>query len=147
MANKISIATSKNQSERLRQFGVREDTADMVWRKNYDPTSESGCGESEQLCVMSYNTAKMLYGEEFVTPAWSLSRLLALMPKIIEPAPYENYYLNMAQECPLTDEYIVSYMPCWDLSDAIIRTRDNNPIEACVQMIERLKDNGCDINH
>lgn len=79
--------------------------------------------------------------------AWSLSALLALLPKEITDDNGDNYYFSIAQEFPLSCEYGVSYKPCWYDSDALTRTHDNSPIEACVQMIEWLTNNRYKLNH
>ncbi len=138
-----NIATNKDQSERLKQCGVSEDTADMVWRKNYDPTSESGYGESEQLCVMTFCTAKILYGEAFITPAWSLSRLLALMPPTIRQGN-TTYYLDFA---PYESKgWGFGYFNAEGVRSIKGLTHPCDPIEASVRLIEWLKGNGYDIN-
>lgn len=139
-----SIATSKDQSERLKQFGVSEDTADMVWRKNYDPATESANDESEQLCVMSYNTAKVIYGEAFITPAWSLSRLLALMPTTIQQGK-TTYYLDFA---PCEDKgWGFGYFNAEGVRSIKGLTHPCDPIEASVRLIGWLKCKGHDINN
>lgn len=138
-----SIATSKDQSERLKQCGVSENTADMVWRKNYDPASESVYTESEQLCVMSYDTAKMIYGEDYVTPAWSLSRLIKFMPPTIQHGK-TIYYLDFA---PYENKgWGYGYFNAEGIRSIKGLTHPCDPIEASVRLIEWLKGNNYDIN-
>lgn len=137
------IATNKDQSERLKVCGVSEDLADMVWRKNYDPTSESGYGESEQLCVMSYSTAKILYGEAFIAPVWSLSRLLVLMPPTIQKGK-TFYYLDFA---PYESKgWGFGYFNAEGIRSIKGLTQPCDPIEASVRLIEWLKGNGYHLN-
>ncbi|MBD5357417.1 MAG: hypothetical protein HDR88_10505 [Bacteroides sp.] len=138
-----NISTNKDQSERLKQCGVSEDTADMVWRKNYDPTTETGDSESEQLCAMSYDSAKILYGEAFITPAWSLSRLIALMPPAIQHGN-TIYYLDFA---PYPRKgWGFGYFNAEGVRSIKGLTPPCDPIEASVRLIEWLKGNGYNLN-
>ena len=115
----------------------------MVWRKNYDPTTETGDSESEQLCAMSYDSAKILYGEAFINPAWSLSRLIALMPPTIQ---YGNtiHYLDFAPYPRKGWGY--GYFSINGVRSIKGLTHPCDPIEASVRLIEWLKGNGYDIN-
>lgn len=138
-----NISTSKDQSERLIRCGVCVKTADMVWRKNYDLCSESANTESEQLCVMSFSTAKILYGEDFITPAWSLSRLLALLPTTIQKGN-TIYYLDFA---PYEDKgWGMAYFNSEGIRTIKGLTHPSDPIEASVCLIEWLKSNGYELN-
>ena len=74
---KTTIATIKEQSDRLIACGVSIDTADMVWSH-----FESDGEKYEQLGVMdesAYEVASLN-----PTPAWSLSRLLDILPKHLD---------------------------------------------------------------
>lgn len=133
------IATTKDQGERLLRCGVSADTADMVWTR-----FESDGEKYEQMGVMdesSYEVASLN-----PIPAWSLSALLGLLPKEIFDESGDDFYFSLAKEFPLSGEYGAAYIPCWHQGDAIVRKRDNNPIEACVQLIEWLTNNGYKLN-
>lgn len=132
------IATTKEQSDRLVACGVSPDTADMSLGKD----------ESQPLTLMAraYRTFKGLFKRDYVIPAWSLSALLALLPKEIYDECGDSYFFSLAKEFPLSEEYGAAYIPCWDKGDAIVRKRDDNPIEACTQLIEWIVDNGYKLN-
>lgn len=131
------IATTQDQSQRLLRCGVPADTADMSY-------------ESGALSLMDYDSAVHERDSRIeiyeVAPAWSLSRLLGLLPKEIYDACGDSYFFSLAKEFPLSEEYGAAYVPCWDKGDAIIRKRDNYPIEACVQLIEWLTKNNYKLN-
>ena len=67
------ICTSREQSERLLALGLKKETADMHWWDN-----EYGC-----CAVISRPAEKDDYGYGEVIPAWSLHRLIEMMPKNI----------------------------------------------------------------
>lgn len=76
------ICTTKEQSERLLALGLKKETADMMY------------------CKTTYGeliTAKDDdYLEHLDFPAWSLSRLLSMMPSFIDIGGYE-YMLRIIQ--------------------------------------------------
>lgn len=63
---KSSICTSREQSERLLALGLKAETADMCWTKGFD--------ESYYLTIETY------YFDDDI-PAWSLHRLIEMMPE------------------------------------------------------------------
>lgn len=134
-----NTATTKEQSVRLLQCGVDPKTADMVWTH-----FESDDEQYERLDVMSEYAYEVSSLKPI--PAWSLSALLALLPKEIYDESGDGFYFSLAKEFPLSEEYGAAYIPCWDKGDAIVRKRDNDPIEACVQMIEWLTANNYKLN-
>lgn len=130
---KTNIATTQDQSDRLLRCGVSADTADMA---RY---------EDDEVPMMPWDWTTGSYGGTF--PAWGLSALLWLLPKeIYEEETGDSYFFSLAKEFPLSKEYGAAYIPCWDKGDAIVRKRDNDPIEACVQLIEWLSENGYKLN-
>lgn len=133
------IATTQEQSQRLLRCGVSADTADMVWTH-----FESDGEKYEQLSVMdesAYEVASLT-----PIPAWSLSALLGFLPKEICDDSGDDFYFSLAKEFPFSEEYGAAYIPCWHNGDAIVRKRDNDPIEACVQLIEWLMENNYKLN-
>lgn len=142
---KTNIATTDLQSQRLLRCGVSADTADMSWRTILCPGDDEPWADP-QLSVLPYSAAKDIYGDDYIEPAWSLSRLLGLLPKEIFDESGDDFYFSLAKEFPLSEEYGAAYIPCWDKGDAIVRKRDDDPIEACVQLIEWLKENGYKLN-
>ena len=132
---KTQIATPPDQSKRLLACGVNHESADMSY------VSYNGL-KDDALSTIPYKRQYMPNKQ----PAWSLSALLELLPKEIMDDNEDSYYLALAQEFPLSYEYAVSYQPCWSDGDAIMRERDNCPIEACVKAIEWLTANGYTLN-
>lgn len=139
MTPKTNIATTSSQSRRLLECGVDPKTADMVWTR-----FESDGEQYERLDVMdgfAYEISALR-----PIPAWSLSTLLSLLPKEIYDESGDSFYFSLAKEFPLSEEYGAAYIPCWDKGDALVRKRDNDPIEACVQLIEWLTANNYQLN-
>lgn len=136
------IATNREQSERLLVCGVSPDTADMSWGLHKNDSME------DTLISRPHRTFKEPFRGECIVPAWSLSALLSLCPKEIyeDGDDCQSYYFSLAKEFPLTEEYGAAYIPCWDNGDAIVRKRDNTPIEAVVQLIEWLTANNYKLN-
>lgn len=76
-----SVCTTREQSQRLLDLGLKPETADMAWV----------CVTKEGLTqwVMTLNTSKNKPNIDI--PAWSLHRLKCLLPNKI---PYESGYLT-----------------------------------------------------
>lgn len=128
---KTNIATTQEQSLRLLRCGVSADTADMI---------------ETRLGNLLNRTQDFPVDETKETLVWSLPALLGLLPKEICDECGDSFYFSLAKEFPLSEEYGAEYIPCWDKGDAIVRKRDNNPIEACVQLIEWLTENNYKLN-
>lgn len=144
---KTNIATTQEQSARLLRCGVSADTADMSIRTITEPMiKDIAEWETPRLLTMPYSSTKGIYRGDYIEPAWSLSALLGLLPKEIYDENDNSFYFSLAKEFPLSKEYGAAYIPCWFRGDAIIRERDNCPIEACVQLIEWLTENNYKLN-
>lgn len=127
----IQIATTPEQSARLIACGVDPKSADMV---NID-------GDKPNVRY-SYTDMTAPNNE----PAWSLSALLALLPKEICNNCDDPYYFSLAKEMASSDDYRAAYKPCWFEGEDLIYKRSLSPIEACVQMIEWLVDSEYKLN-
>ena len=68
------ICTSREQSERLLALGLKKETADMCW------SNVLTNGNREWLLIPTSNTKTYTKME---IPAWSLHRLIEMMPQII----------------------------------------------------------------
>lgn len=131
---KQQIATTNIQSDRLLRYGVPAESADM-YIDNYNAL----------WAVPIKDCARK--NEEGFAPAWSLSCLLSLIPNVIEVDDDADCYFCLAQDIVVSEEYSASYLECWTAEhEAIVRKQDNNPIEACVQLIEWLVANGYKLN-
>lgn len=135
-----NIATTKAQSQRLLRCGVPAESADMC-RTHF----ESDGQKYEQLGVMDE------YAYEYASlnpiPAWSLSALLGLIPHTIEVDDDTECYFCLAKDYPASEDYSAAYLECWSFEhESVARIRDKSPIEACVQLIEWLTENGYKLN-
>lgn len=138
------IATTREQSDRLLKCGVPAESADMTLRTESGEVNFSRHSLETELKFYEYDDLKRHIE---ICPAWSLSTLLGLLPKeIYEEETDDSFFFSLAKEFPLSEEYGAAYIPCWDNGDAIVRKRDNSPIEACVQLIEWLMGNGYKLN-
>ena len=140
-----NIATTREQSARLLQCGVDPDTADMSWVRGAANVSDGNLSLHPYRRMQRINWQSMR-GRSEIAPAWSLSTLLGLLPKEICDENDDSFYFSLAKEFPLSEEYGAAYIPCWDKGDALVRKRDNDPIETCVQLIEWLTANNYKLN-
>lgn len=114
---KTNIATNQNQSARLLQCGVSADTADM----HIDDYGE--------LWASPYKDNQRKDEKDF-TPVWSLSALLSIMPDL------EHCFSLWKFE---EDD---TYAADATMVNPDFRVDANDPIEACVGLIEILHANG-----
>lgn len=158
----IQIATNKEQSARLTACGVDPKSADMgriiggldgaqgfqeiCNIKEYEywngPVARGLCAgpDGKPLEIQP----PLPYKTEY---AWSLSALLAMLPKKIRANNTGSYYLSLTQEMPINDDYRISYKACWcPHDDDLIYKQNPCPIEACVQMVEWLTANDYKLN-
>ena len=70
------ICTTREQSERLLALGLKKETADMSWVLT-DEDREGNAYSVEYLSVGRYQSMH----PDWYTPAWSLGRLIKLMPR------------------------------------------------------------------
>ena len=78
---KSAVCTSRSQSERLLALGLKKETADMV---HYISASMKEWGILATVWRNDYEGCK------FYSPAWSLHRLLSLLPQSVKIG--KNYY-------------------------------------------------------
>ena len=77
---KSQICTDKNQSERLLALGLKKETADMAWLRGH-----------EKPVVLSNTFNDKEYG---CIPAWSLHRLIEMMPLDVVPeGGFDNIFM------------------------------------------------------
>jgi hypothetical protein len=106
---KSQICTDKIQSERLLSLGLKKETADMyitnMSRKGINYTDDWQIGSISYCDVMSFWDSKGLQLEKTawsIIPAWSLGRLIEMLPSPIHPKEeLPSFsgcaYLNLAQ--------------------------------------------------
>lgn len=134
---KTNIATTKEQSARLLSAGVKPDTADMTIRTIIEPAlCEYVAWHTPMLLTLPYSDAKDIYKGDEVLPAWSLSALLTkVLPHDISVDKYK--YKGAT-------EYEVGVYYTGHRDKTAFNAPD--PIEACVQLIEWLMQNGYKLN-
>ncbi len=150
-----TIATTREQSARLLQCGVDPETADMVWYGAIVPrggslTSPPDPSEEWNLWALPYWTYpeelqnhKLMEDYVEIVPAWSLGALLTkVLPNVFEDGNYRHVltiqYVHGATEDRVWDmryEDILTGMFIHDIDAP-------DPIEACVRMVEKLKEEG-----
>ena len=146
---KTNIATDYSQSQRLLRCGVSADTADMI---GIEPNYGYEC---EPWSSMQGQDTRGYF------PAWSLSKMLGLLPKELNDFPFTKWYepfqdgwdiSDKESECTINGEvklyfsdktWAVDYD--WDGFEGRLPQSDN-PIEACVLAIELLRANGYKFN-
>ena len=116
---KTNIATTKEQSRRLLACGVPADTADMMFTPHNTLSTEP---YKEALKDIGY------------IPVWSLSALLSIMPDL------EHCFSLWKFE---EDD---TYAADATMVNPDFRVDANDPIEACVGLIEILHANGYKLN-
>lgn len=132
----MNIATTKEQCVRLLRSVVSADTADM-YINNYD-----------ELWACPFKDCARK-DEEGFAPAWSLSRLLGLLPKEIkvDESPYDEVQKYGLLIYPFMDGWQVEYQYCEnDECHCLKCVHGTDPIEACVKAIEWLSANGYKLN-
>lgn len=112
---KTEIATSRDQSARLLQCGVSSESADMAIRTITEPMiKDIAEWETPILLTMSYGSAKDIYRGDYVELAFSLSRLLELLPKTIDidGYPYRiSIYFEDPDEPVIGNQWCLFYKP------------------------------------
>ena len=154
MEFKSQICTTREQSQRLLALGLKPETADMVYHftgssieaiqwelQTNPPTLRGGFWTKERIEGLARRGESgeevfdRIWGKDI--PAWSLSRLLGLLPKCIEQL-----------DEPDTNLEIESYEKCWwvgyredkpdDICDCLYSVKGSELFEACISMIKIL---------
>lgn len=141
----IQIATTIEQSARLKSCGIDLNTADMCWTQRTHRIDGSPIKKSHQKANLwlGYPCKRVLEDDEqrIDTPAWSLSALLELMPD--EITEYDDCF----DECGSYNLLIYPYMQGWQIAYEYCEDDEcyclkcihyAELIEACVRMIEWL---------
>lgn len=112
------ICTTKEQSERLLTLGLKKETADMVWNIDWC------CSEDAKSIV-----ALCKYHPNEYIPAWSLHRLIEMMPKCVRAHsdyddsprlhPYVPKFDYQGVTIENTDEILADFYQYTDLFDNI----------------------------
>lgn len=156
MEFKSQICTTREQSERLLALGLKPETADMVYHytksrvpalewelQTKSPTLRGEFWTPQRMArlagIHKHADGTLMTGEQVFDslwgkdiPAWSLSRLLELLPTEIRIDSSENVF-GLHHET--SDAWLLSYPYVKSFETA-------SPIESCVLAIEWLITNG-----
>lgn len=124
------ICTNKEQSHRLLEAGVRPETADCYLQRITETDDWSSDNVQDQIIEPWMNKPGLL---DMVGryPAWSLSKLIGMMPDQVECEGY-NYYLFIL---PRDKEFTVKYSAGSNLAQSYCR---ESLFDAITEMIEWL---------
>lgn len=136
----LQIATTREQSQRLITLGLKPETADMHYSEM--PTIDA---ITDEVCngINNDETESVLMpGRGFYTsfPAWSLSRLIEMLPsEIPDPRPgYDPHHPELIKHESGYNLSIRRYT-----ADCLVGPHiENDPIECCISMIEWLIQKG-----
>ena len=147
------IATTKEQSARLLQCGVPAESADMCYQFIDDCVNNT----DKPICNTPKEQYNTLIGYGFgdsrihITPAFSLSCLLGLLPTSIL-SPMGNEYMLELSKLRMHNTWEVQWYNgrnrfiTYDRQKKFCRLWSKSPIEACVKAIEWLTANGYKLN-
>ena len=136
---KSQICTTKEQSERLLSLGLQPGTADMYLKKSPLPKA----GKYYIYVLIKDINVDNWFSERMnrdIIPAWSLSRLLEMMPnEIPDPKPgFKSHHPELIKHSSGYNLSIRRYT-----ADCLVGTHiEETPIECCVSMIDWLIHNG-----
>ena len=111
------------QSKKLAKI-LPSESADMHYSKDFDGSWFVDLAEYTSVKIPKY----VVNVEEHLLPCWSLSALLNLLPNCTD---------IVKEEADTENE---KYMCTVGVKDDIICTFGNNPVDACVAMIEKLNE-------
>lgn len=127
---KSQIATTREQSDRLLKCGVPAESADMMITPHN---------------TLSTNPYKSVFRDRGHSPAWSLGRLLEMLPKKIKnDIGLDLYTFKIRYDftIPLYP-WVIDYKHRLDASEHF---SDASPIGVCVKAIEWLTERGYALN-
>lgn len=124
---KSQICTTREQSERLLALGLKPETADCFLSQINDGDWEN----YETQAFDSYMDREKMLTMESIFPAWSLGRLLEMMPHYID----EKETIQLMLEPPLVVYYDTQYKGNHRF------TSNPNIFENCISMISWLIQN------
>lgn len=153
-----TISTTREQSQQLLALGLKPETADMVWHftnskaecnrwelKPYPPTLRGAFWTPERISKLKHPFLPGETGEEVFDrlwgkdiPAWSLSRLIELLPDEIvghwagAKTVYHPELIKQKSDSGLP--YVLSIRKY--TADCLVGThKENSPIACCISMI------------
>ena len=131
------ICTSIEQSKKLIELGIDINTADIIYTTFYGKISKNLPMPRE-----AYDILKCPIDGDKCVPAWSLTALLGILPLHLI-VNGDVYKFGMSKGFNKNGEtYAIKYNIFNTTFYLHLTNFYNNPIEACVEMIVWLKENG-----
>ena len=129
------IATTIEQSQRLIACGVNHDSADMFYTNYHTKPNDK---------MPIVKTAPLGIRKDII-PAWSLSALLALLPKHLKNKSGYNAHSFVIEYAHTASpsQWRIAYNGWYNGAESFYH---ESPIEACVEAIEWLLKNGYTLN-
>ena len=124
------ICTNKEQSHRLLEAGIRPETADCYLQRITETDDWSNNNVLDEI-IESWMNKQVLLDMDGRYPAWSLSKLIGMMPDQVECEGY-NYYLFIL---PRDKEFTIKYSAGSNLAKSYCR---ESLFDAITEMIEWL---------
>lgn len=120
------ICTNKEQSSRLLEAGVRPETADMY------------LDEFERLVAFEYRRIEGHVGQDMAFPAWSLSKLIDMMPPAIDSLGTLYLCAGLNAKKYNADNKVKAHQYSIEYGVNYTSHRYDDPIEALIETIEWL---------
>lgn len=129
---KSQIATTREQSEKLIALGLKPETADMYLEKCRLPEAGDYYLHTLNMNIDAEHWFRSRINRDII-PAWSLSRLLELLP--VEVSDPEPFFDPHHPELIIHDKGYSLSMRRYP-ADCLVGTHiEDSPIECCVSMI------------
>lgn len=110
------ICTTREQSKRLLKLGLKKATADMVWvNDSYNTYLKEPLWRPVVLV-----DCEAIYVENHRIPAWSLHRLLSLLPTEIKCDVENGLGIYLGSQNDVSYFGVLGYYSCENLYDAVI---------------------------
>ena len=133
--------TTIEQSKKLLELGLKLETADMIYRKEFDPYYNTYVLNEEYPEFLKFS-GDFLQGD---VPCWSLGALLEIMPEQIIYSDFKPFPLGLfkgnKEEHSKYGHYWIQYFAT-DSGGAYVQTNGHSLIEAAFNMVVWLLENG-----
>lgn len=131
------ICTTKEQSSRLLEAGVRPETADFYLQRITETEDWSIDNVQDQL-VEPWMDKSVLFDMDLYYPAWSLSKLIDMMPPAIDRLGTLYLCAGLNAKKYNADNKVKDHQYSIEYGVNYTSHRYDNPIEALIETIEWL---------
>lgn len=131
---KSAICTSREQSERLLALGLRRETADMCWTIRAD--DREGNEYSVEYMSIGQGEYQMMHPNWYI-PAWSLHRLIEMIPIAIPDASGITHYFTTNEASNVSYYYFGE--ECWEIWKSWNKKALYDNIIDCIEWLISIK--------